>query len=296
MDSLNTPVTLFRHLSQEGALAVIRSGKLRWSHPRRFNDEFDIPESILDHVDSDDVFSEISQRLRELAQDASPDLRRFQPDVRLIVTLLKMLEPGQREEMLRRSADGFRSQPRGEHLEAFRDHWRKVHPTTRVLCLTKRSDSPSMWDRYSDNHRGAVLEFAPSACNCKHVFGIAMPITYVQCPTYNCNTAAGFADILMTGAIQGTLRIYEEYIFTKTAAWSDENEWRLIRWGMDDAASDITDIAFSPSKLTSIRFGNRADESFITEIKRCLGSYPGVTLYKMVSDTAQRRLRSVAIT
>jgi len=291
MDCTQKPHSLFKHLTPESCRAVVESGRLRWSHPCLFNDDFDVPKSILGNVDIERVASIIPKKLEEVVDQSPGSFPVLRKEVRFIIERLLKKTHSERKEFFGKVIPTDNVERSRAFFESFQSHWAEQYPTIRVLCLTHRNDSLSMWDRYSESGMGAVLEFEFPCGPCSD-FRKAQPVDYVPHSEYSFDSADSWAELMMLDPTSATLRIYKECLFTKTEDWSNEKEWRMIRWGMDDPTKKFTNVAFSPSNLLSITFGPRAEDSFIEGVKQVAGQYENLTLFKSLPKKGERRLES----
>lgn len=122
----------------------------------------------------------------------------------------------------------------------------------RIYCLAEKPDVPLMWSHYTASHTGICLEFDAS----RAPFAAAKKVKYVSAyPAYDVLADDNYVSL-----------------FTKSADWSDEAEWRLI----------AEERAFSASPRTI-----KTDNDFLTIPSGVLKS---VTVGCLMDHPTQRRI------
>ena len=171
-----------------------------------------------------------------------------------------------------------------------REQWRSIYGEQRILCLTERWDSASMWDRYSDAHQGVLLEFG-CLDHLDSAWLVAKPVNYSDA-SLRFNTPEGFAELMFYDPQYAVTKIMEEYTHTKTTDWEYEKEWRIASWKRPHETGEYSDYAFLPKELQGITFGasisdgDRTDLTFLVKAQ-----YPHVKLWQASIEGGRRLTR-----
>ncbi len=124
----------------------------------------------------------------------------------------------------------------------------------RIYCLSEKPDVPLMWGHYSGSHTGICLEFDAR----RAPFAAAEKIQYVSAyPAFD------------------VLRGSYESLFTKSADWSYEAEWRLI--------TEERAVAVSPRTI-------KTDNDFLTIPRSVLKS---VTIGCLTDQSTRRQIENL---
>jgi hypothetical protein len=142
----------------------------------------------------------------------------------------------------------------------------------RMYCLSPKPDCELMWSHYAAKHQAVCLEFAVR----NELFCNALPVQYAEI----------YPRFLMTG-FSGP----EEHLaplFTKSAAWSYEQEFRLISDEKGDPRHTIVTTegkkSIPPRSLTAVILGCLAPQS----TKQAIVELIAVSPHRPVLKTAAR--------
>jgi hypothetical protein len=143
-----------------------------------------------------------------------------------------------------------------------------VEAQYRVYCLSPKCDSELMWSHYAAKHQAVCLEFAVR----NELFCTALPVQYAE--TYPRFSMTGFSGP-------------EEHIaplLTKSAAWSYEQEFRLISDEKGDPRHTIVTTggkkSIPPRSLTAVILGCLAPKSTKQAIVDMVAASPHQPLIK----------------
>lgn len=174
------------------------------------------------------------------------------------ISITRKLSPGITEEEIQRTAETFRSTPEVfiERLEQVSHSMEEtINERYRLFCLSSNPESELMWAHYSSKHQGICLEFDAG----NELFGGALKVSYQEdYPLFDL-TAEGEDENLMP-------------LTTKSAAWSYEDEYRLISQEKDAAVpvdtlmSENNFIELPDGALTAIILGCLVPNSAIPDI------------------------------
>ena len=149
-----------------------------------------------------------------------------------------------------------------------------------ILSLTRIPDSFSMWNLYSNGHKGAVLllkvDFDKHSCMLSST-GERYPLKTV---TYDDEYSFRLADVSPNDNDEIPMeKIYDKFLFKKTSRWEDEQEWRMVRHVHDRDDFDINELQklylfdFSLDCIESIIFGAMMSVENKILIQNCCKNY-----------------------
>lgn len=218
----------------------------------------------------------------------SLDYARLAPQVKMLLAMIEMLiKSGQPEsnicEMLAQQAPDA-----DEKIEkALREHFERLGSNqARVLCLTSTFDNEVMWGTYAGNHSGIVLGFT-------HIPELSTPLTEARQVTYSEQppvVGSGLDFLLYGDSPELRARTLAAVCYSKKAAWSYEQEWRVLTWRPEETDRDFGDYLFYPNELESVTFGARSSAECVEHITKIMREkYPKAARYKMESINGELR-------
>ncbi|MDQ8188577.1 DUF2971 domain-containing protein [Pelagicoccus sp. SDUM812002] len=287
---------LYKHVSLETAYAVLNSGCLRWSSPVQFNDPFDIPEVLYEDFDPKHLQSVLIDRVTKILEGTEDtSSRTLSPGVLLLKKLIAFAEEGMRKEIYSSFSEIVDSTDKlplvfGE----LREFWAVNRKRMRILCLTDRWNSASMWDRYSSSHTGVVFElFCDEEIDSSLI--TAQEVIYSDEPM-KISTVEGFVDYILFDPTETMMHMMEQNTLTKTLDWRNEQEFRVVSWKRKiEDEGDYSDYAIHPNEAKSIILGasmNQEDQDRLTLIANL--RFPDIEIWK-TAKTASRTLEKTRI-
>jgi Protein of unknown function (DUF2971) len=255
----------YKYTSPETALAILRSGKVRYSSPLTFNDPFDIQSGLHFDFDLESLRERIIDRIGRLAAAPNePLVDAAGPWGKLVLEARKHYPahgfPRARWlSITKEPLDSLLSE-----IEYFRqqyeDHWRnKLLPGIRVFCVSEDRDNLLMSAHYGRDHTGAVFEFwsLPSEDNS---LSVARPIQYEDAPLPFFSEREWIDDLTSTKRLDLDA-LYQRYAYIKSSEWSYEREWR-VWYPLADERLLYDDVTIRKSEFTSVYVGCCAKPEF----------------------------------
>lgn len=151
--------------------------------------------------------------------------------------------------------------------------------SSKILCLTESPDNPVMWTHYADTHRGCVIRLRDYP-ELDSPYRTAKPVRYVaEAPRL---VDEEFLSDMLSGRTSfDTSTLLERLVYTKSADWAYEREWRIYSGNgrKKDAAHE--DLRFGSFELDAVLFGlDTSDEhrSSLTQLVRKM--YPRAKLLR----------------
>jgi hypothetical protein len=144
-------------------------------------------------------------------------------------------------------------------------HNQLIRDQVGVFCVSTKRDDILMWAHYADSHRGICLEFD----------GLSTLMAHAQKVKYSGERVA------INPFVDGQRVMMEKSLLTKSAHWSYEDEWRLIRYERGPGV-----VEYRPHNLTGIILGAFATQLTVEKVREWVGQRKSpVDLYRArVSD------------
>lgn len=266
--------SFFKYMSAATAKTVLSKGTLRWSSPVLFNDPLDVPREMSFGITPEEIVQALSCRMADLIEHPPEDTSQLQPQVRLIIEMVKNGIPQNlKVELIEGLQSVARShRPTSESMDALRAMWRFFLPDFRILCLTESPNHAAMWYHYGDQYRGAVLEFRCDD-DLDSAWLAAKPVSYpIEKPSVY--TAEGWAKLLTMPNEVAIRTIIDVSTFTKAPDWSYEREWRITSFKRPNDCGPFTDYKFHPNELAAVYLGPMASASDAEMLAALVAKYP----------------------
>jgi hypothetical protein len=286
----------FKYVTTKTAKTILENGTLRWSSPSIFNDPFDVQFDLHLEFDQTKIVDLIADELWQLYSRQ----KKLEPANSLgqVFNLFLSHVPGlSREDIFGRQ--GLReamiesinlTETRLPELHA---HQRSLLKDAKLLCLSEINDSILMWSHYSENHRGAVLEFA---CD-KRSDSV---LNKAERVTYSATMPRLMNEEDMVRFFSGQWRmdanvIMRNGIFVKAVDWSYEKEWRVWLPG-ENSVQEFTHIQFKREELVGIYFGCRMSEQDQTILLESVKKhFPNASAYQARKSAREFALQFEAV-
>lgn len=294
-------MSVYKYVTQEGALRYLRTWALRITPADQFNDPFEMRPTL--HLSVNDVLdpmpSLLAENLKLQFLQAAKGTDHVPAHVAaahtaIVAFLLRTMTPSEEEDFLdfakqflntgnfdeidrlrsefdeqyKNVIEHARSQIPAFSKSALSAMHRALPRSIGVLCLSGSDRHPLMWAHYTDSHKGALLEFDENALcfnrqrNNGDDFGKLHRVWYSD-------SRPKFSTTKSSNAL-ATLAL------TKALEWAYEQELRLL-WPLSKADQIIESegksihlINVPAIALQSITIGCRADQSFVSDVTRTL--------------------------
>ncbi|MGF9763829.1 DUF2971 domain-containing protein [Microvirga sp. 0TCS3.31] len=161
----------------------------------------------------------------------------------------------------------------------------------KILCLSEAPDNTLMWAHYADQHQGIVLRFR-SAPDVDSPWPMARPVNYVTGMPLLIDTDF-LADFLSGRAMLRPRPIMDRIVYTKSADWAYEREWRIFSGAGRNPNAAYEDVRFHPLELDAVILGCRlADEERVAFIESTRRLYPHAEILHAVRSERLFQLTS----
>ncbi|MDQ2078441.1 DUF2971 domain-containing protein [Marinimicrobium sp. ABcell2] len=253
------PDTLAKYCTADTAEKILSGRALRWHGPHLLGDPFELthqsplgfdPSTLLDGVirtASAMIFA------RELPRSNSPlvaVIRRWRDEERFN-------SPEEAEEVLKELMGRMVDQRQGAIDELMAD-WRSFTRQLRICAFGAKVDNLASWQRYADNHRGAVIRFR---CGEYSALTDPRPVQYQNTRPEITTVKEQLNAILHNEAVTARDHFLDKFL-VKPAQASAEQEWRCFRHAVNEASSKQSDDRrwyddhpFERSEVSGVYFG-----------------------------------------
>jgi hypothetical protein len=284
-----TLLSLYKYMSAEVAPLFARTLKVRFTQPFELNDPFEF-RPMLDFVGTaESVRSEIEARIDLLYGNADAALDMLEKQIasdpkfpRLVAPIHVLRKLIADTPILQEKFLEAMKKTKAELLDNTRmavfweTAWEKVRESfgqaIGVLSLTEDSANILMWSHYASNHFGIVVEFDEGHAWFHQKAGPnddlrqLLRVSYIQNPRPRRWRELNATDVL----------------YTKTAQWSYEREWRIVRPLKDGIEINPGVFCFDvpPEAIRSIVFGYRMTPDLEAQIREIIAVNPAVSHVK----------------
>ncbi|ACL04877.1 hypothetical protein Dalk_3187 [Desulfatibacillum aliphaticivorans] len=244
----------YKYTSHSTSLKIIKNQSLRWSSPSIFNDPFDVPKIMYEGIDIVDLrMAAVKVFCELLIRTKITHFEYLQPRIKYLIEAI-----GDNDEIKKEIIEDLEQHkkellPDMTGFQLVRDAWESMYEDNRILCLSEFCDSASMWDRYSETHKGVVFELG-CIDEIDSPWLVAKPVSYSDAPLFS-DTPEGLAEILLYNGVFAARKILEEYLFTKTTDWSYEKEWRIATTKRHHEGGSYSDWSVHPANFIAIILG-----------------------------------------
>lgn len=228
-------IYLYKHVRfSNGSLAILRDGTIRFTPPKEFNDPFDCVYDI-----SKDFHS--AKEIKRIESKAG----------------IKSLSPAKRIQLVQRVKHIQKNEMNnGSYFE-------KLHQGLGVCCLNHNPLNILMWSHYADNHKGFLIEFKfpkkSLITGREFIEFLPIPVEYKE-----------FIPIVSKRDRELSETITEKVYLTKSIDWQYENEFRILKWDIDNSIQSYPKDKVLCSVIGGLRLES-SHEKMITKICKELG-------------------------
>jgi hypothetical protein len=248
---------LFKYVKPCTALTILRNKTLRWSAPDLFNDPFEFKSPWEFAFEWDDLKGPVLDRLSTLLT---------QLDDPIFVSGNPMAWNWKEKRVEYKGKDPAVVRSHYESLALTwieigkiitdRAIWLQTKQQYRVLCFSSVHNDILMWSHYSEEHRGAVLEFVP-IIELNTATLAARPVRYSKdVPT--AGTLDEFVGFIVGQRLEPNhTELFEKSVYTKSSDWAYENEWRILSKKQNGESELTSDRVFHACELAAVYLGCR---------------------------------------
>src|SRR5690625_1620666 len=232
------PETLAKYCTAEAAGKILSSRQLRWHGPHLLGDAFELthqsplgfdPATLLDaaiRTATAMIFA------RELPRSNSPLMavvRRWREEERFD-------SQEEAEEVLTELLGRMVDQRQGA-LDELMAEWRLFTRQLRICSFAAKPDNLACWQRYADNHRGAVIRF-----RCGEYTSLAEPraVQYQSVRPEITTVKEQLNALLHNASVNARERFLDKFLIKPVQA-NAEQEWRCFRHATDEPSSKQPD-------------------------------------------------------
>jgi hypothetical protein len=274
----NKRVHFFKYVTVATAEIVLQNQTLRWSTPGHLNDPSDMQFDFRLEIDQAQAHRRALEQLWEVY---SGNLFPGDTDLGRGTLLLRATRPNiSKVEFTALFDDALKDAIALaiNGLPNLNAELKKASQKCKVLCLTDRPNLATMWNHYADAHKGVVLRLRNIPAF-DSPYMMARRVDYLnEFPQLGeqddiVNWLSGMAPLDKAG-------ILNKLIFTKTADWAYEREWRISSGDGRNRTDEPEAIPFNKHELDGLIFGKACPEDTRRRLVELAASFPNIELYE----------------
>jgi hypothetical protein len=269
----NRPETYFKYVTAKVAKIILVNHKIRWSSPLLFDDIFDVKRDFDFGFDIKGLKELlVNETANLLSAENIPDLS-SKPLVSWFVKCLRRKDCANERDIILKELpkgidEGIQLAMNSGYKE-IKKVWSELIPQFRILCFSSVHNNLQMWSRYSDSHKGAVLEF--QCIDSLSAWQISHPVIYQNSPPILATKQEWAKSITGQKPLNyDEPQFWEPYIITKTTDWEYQKEWRVVDFCDKGETGLFSDYGFDPRELRSVYLGCNISEEVETDITSLL--------------------------
>ncbi len=276
--------SFYKYTSADTALAILRSGKVRYSSPLLFNDPFDFQAGLHFDFEISTLHEKVLDKLEEYAAAEMPPVNESDPWGKIVRIVREHYPthgfPRDKFHNLTTGLFGYLVEQIEITRKKYQEYWwHTLLPGLRVFCVSEERDNLLMWAHYAKDHTGAVFEFLSLPAE-DNPLSVARPIQYVSRPP-SFFTEEEWLDNILALKRLDTSTFYKRYAYFKSQNWAYEREWRVWYPVIPAPEALHEDIPIRLSEFAALYLGCRAEQQFAAEAKwLAKATFPNACIYK----------------
>ncbi|MCK4394346.1 DUF2971 domain-containing protein [Candidatus Bipolaricaulota bacterium] len=255
VSEINHPevTVLYKYMgNRERALEILRTSRIWYSKPERFNDPFDCDIDIASTVTWEQYVGAIRAEGRQRGKDEGEIQKKIEEEE----SRCGRIAPSEYRDKVPSGVIAVKNILRSQG----------------ILSLSAVSDSIPMWGYYADCHSGVCIGFRRSSSN--HLGSSA---------TRKVSYTDDFPYISYYDMFERPGHLSTTVMSTKSLAWEHEQEWRVIVTN-GDILHDL------PGEVDCVLFGLRTPESFKLEVAKAIAGKEPIALRQAIKASRQFRI------
>ena len=242
------------YADKERVIEILKTERIWYSKPERFNDPFDCDIDIASNVTWD--------QFAEIVRVEGKQLNKSPAEIEEKIRAVRSESPA--------AIDEYRARVR-EGVERVRDVLRGQG----VLSLSSIPDSIPMWGYYANGHRGMCIEFHRAARN-----------ALGSSATREVHYTSDYPDVSFLDLFKRPGYLSKTVMRTKSRAWKHEKEWRVVLTN-GDILYDL------PGEITGVFFGLSTPEEHKREVAELVKDQDGIMLLQAIKVKGRFRMEFV---
>jgi Protein of unknown function (DUF2971) len=258
----DNPTFVYKYLTADRALEIIRRLQIRFSQASVLNDAFEFRPPLSGMGTRNDIECGVRERLLARLPEIMVNLTARHGSARAVELFDELVSIGADDVGTHENYD-----------RSVRELYQKLDTNFGVLSLTGTPTSPLMWSHYGEGGRGFLVEFDSSH----------------QWFSDKRDQTDSFRHLRKVSYIERTPSYFlhmpdQTALYTKSIEWSYEQEWRIIRnfndatinAGTDTYGKDVLLFAVPPSSITGIIGGFKVSNTAYDDMAALLNSDPAL--------------------
>ncbi len=284
----NHPKSFFKYMTVSTAEKVLKNRTLRWSYPGEFDDTLDVARACDEKMDNNKQ-KKIQDAIIDLAANSHTN-RNLKNTNKLFKCLSSLIS------LFGSDKTSAITELKKGHIDIsnstaeLNERWKEIRNDLRILCLGIEKDNHHLWNKYTEEHKGVVIELA-CRDDSDSPWLIAKPVEYVNEKDLFI-TVEDWAEILSLETNEATKCIFEKCTLRKAKdndhKWSVQNEWRIIDIRMHHETGMVSDSGVDPKDFSAVYFGHKMDFKTQDDLLSLLdGELGHVSAFRCELDSSQ---------
>ncbi|MBM1173487.1 DUF2971 domain-containing protein [Microvirga arabica] len=281
---------LYKYMGYDLGHIVLENRTLRWSTPGTLNDPYDMQFGLRIEIDPADVKARALEKLWEqhYGEAALPAGNKLGSFIKAVRGIFPRLSREEFDQEIGEAIDQTLGQMK-HSLPPLLEATREILTSSKILCLSSNPTSNLMWAHYAASHQGIALRFR-DAPDLDSPWKMARPINYLADIPVLIN--GDFLSDFLAGRDELKPRPFlDRLIYTKSADWSYEHEWRIWSGSGRNPEAAFEDVRFHPLELDGVILGYRMPQdkrhATIALVRRL---YPHAEILHVVPSERQFQL------
>jgi hypothetical protein len=251
----------YKYTTAETAKIILSNLTVRWSSPELFNDPFDTQLKLKMGFEFDDLPKALTDAFDKLIfseQETNLDSNALGYQIINKLRPFRNKLPRKKIKELSESLIKDGAEEATKFILERQIGWNQYLLTFKVFCVAEEYDNLLMWSHYAQNHSGVVLKFK---CLPEQDTALcaATPINYQK----DISTFGSLDE--WVNHVTGLKRIdmeqkSKEFIYTKSAHWSYEKEWRVYTYREELNNQEYVDFEVLSEEIDGLILGCRIDD------------------------------------
>lgn len=276
-------------MSASTAEKVLKNRALRWSHPSVFDDTLDVAQ-VCERKMDENKQKQIQDAIIDLAADFPANLKSMKRNNLFTKLALDLsLSKDKASAILELKKTLFTDI--SSVIADINECWGKnIRNDFRILCLGVENNNRHLWNKYAEEHKGAVIELACGE-ESDSPWRIAKPVEYVNEKDLYLTTE-DWAVIASLETIAGAKYIIEKCCLRKAKdnehKWFEQNEWRIPSFRRHHETGLVSDYGVNPKDFSAVYFGHKMNsETQDNLLSLLVGQLGHVSAFRGELDSSQ---------
>jgi hypothetical protein len=266
MERYVCPESIYKYTSLGGLIKTLEKRSFKLSRPSDFNDPIDMYIQEPLNLDTEDFLEQMKHSLLDYLKDSNDNFLLNNTKSAHMIGVARSAwaqssaekrEIMEHEILNRPIKELYDIEKLNVNNKEMVDFLTEIMSHHAVFCSTLDQNNLLMWAHYSDQHRGAVIEYTPSIEKDSALLA-SKPVIYSEKrPLLYQNAKEMMMRYLAESPEQSAGKMLDRIIYSKSIEWSYEKEYRLVIPDFIRRHEEFGLLSFYAEELSAIYFGCR---------------------------------------